>query len=155
MKHNQRSASPCELAYSIDDPPRPVSTPENNSTEGVYLTIARNTQPGARIGCGAPHLSDHPTQEAKQQSNSDHGRSVVCSDHHPGATFLTLNSAFCLFAVRPSFQEHTQNTVRHNGNTIKTQSRHSQKHNGNTMISSENTMKHNKHNPFFHGESHN
>jgi hypothetical protein len=95
MKHNQRSASPGELA--------------------------------------CPHLRDHPTQEAKQQSNSDHGRSVVCSDHHPGPTFLTLNSAFCLFAVRPSFQEHTQNTVRHNRNTIKTQSRHSQKHNGNTI----------------------
>ena len=83
MKHNQRSASPGELA--------------------------------------CPHLSDHPTQEAKQQSNSDHGRNIVCSDRRPAAAFLTLNSSFCLFTVRPSFQEHTQNTVRHNGNTIKPQ----------------------------------
>ena len=111
MKHNQRSASPGELA--------------------------------------CPHLSDHPTQEAKQQSNSDHGRGVVCSDRRPGAAFLTLNSAFCLFGVRPSFQEHTQNTVRHNENTIKTQSRHSQKHNGNTIKPQQDTINTVKTHSFF------
>ena len=111
MKHNQRSASPGELA--------------------------------------CPHLRDHPTQEAKQQSNSDHGRSVVCSDRRPAAAFLTLNSSFCLFTVRPSFQEHTQNTVRHNGNTIKTQSRHSQKHNGNTIKPQQNTINTVKTHSFF------
>jgi len=113
MKHNQRSASPGELA--------------------------------------CPHLSDHPTQEAKQQSNSDHGRSVVCSDRRPAAAFLTLNSSFCLFAVRASFQEHTLNTVRHNGNTIKTQSRHSQKHNGNTIKPQQNTINTVKTHSFFPG----
>ena len=114
MKHNQRSASPGELA--------------------------------------CPHLSDHPTQEAKQQSNSDHGRSVVCSDRRPAAAFLTLNSSFCLFAVRASFQEHTLNTVRHNGNTIKTQSRHSQKHNGNTIKPQQNTINTVKTHSFFSGD---
>src|SRR3954468_2825138 len=71
MKHRTKSASPCELAYSSDNPPRLVSTPENNSMEGVYLTIARNTQPGACIGCGAPHLSDHPTRQAKSKQRGD------------------------------------------------------------------------------------
>jgi hypothetical protein len=51
MKHEHKSASPCELA--------------------------------------CPHLSDHPTRQAKQHSNSTHGRTVVCSDHHTGAPFLT------------------------------------------------------------------
>jgi hypothetical protein len=50
MKHNQRSASPGELA--------------------------------------CPHLSDHPTQEAKPKRN-DHGSTFVCSDQHTGAPFLT------------------------------------------------------------------
>jgi hypothetical protein len=50
-----------------------------------------------------PHLSDHPTQKAKSQRSGDpayslnglrpkrinHGRSVVCSDHHTSALFLT------------------------------------------------------------------
>src|SRR6185295_9737637 len=71
MKHRNKSASPCELA--------------------------------------CPHLSDHPTQKAKSQRSGpayslnglrpkriNHGRSVVCSDHHTGAAFLTLLSHFCL-----------------------------------------------------------
>jgi hypothetical protein len=44
-----------------------------------------------------------------------------------------------------------ENTMKHGRNTMKTQSRHNQKHNGNTVISSENTMKHNKHDPFLSG----
>ena len=40
MKHKQISASPGELAYSCDNPPRPVSTHENSPSEGVYLSTS-------------------------------------------------------------------------------------------------------------------
>src|SRR6185436_13829173 len=100
MKHNQRSASPGELAYSIDDPPRPVSTPENNSTEGVYLTIDRNTQPGACIGCGAPHLSDHPSSLRRRSAG----------------TFLARKVARKL--ARRNFQKPQQNTQTGTQNTL-------------------------------------
>jgi hypothetical protein len=54
--------------------------------------------------------------------------------------------------VRPSFQkhtEHTKNTVRHTGNTVKTQSRHSPKHNGNTIKPQQNTINTIKTHSFF------
>src|SRR3954454_17111595 len=105
MKHNQRSASPGELAYSIDDPPRQVSTPENNSTEGVYLTIARNTQPGARIGCGAPLLSDHRTQEAKQTEKYD-STVLYFSDNppaHPATSPRDMDFLFSNTYKEPDF----------------------------------------------------
>jgi hypothetical protein len=56
MKHNQRSASPCELA--------------------------------------CPHLSDHPTRQAKQRTSPNHGRTVVSSDHHTGTPFLSSQGEF-------------------------------------------------------------
>jgi hypothetical protein len=146
MKHKTKSASPGELAYSRDNPPRLVSTPENKSTEGVYLTIARNTQPGACIGCGAPHLSDHPTQEAKPKRN-DHGRTVPIPVPPSTLRRYFATSLRRCSAVRSSFQKHTEHTE----NTRQTHSKHTQKHSRNTRIPSENTRKHTKHTPFFWG----
>jgi hypothetical protein len=138
----------------------------------------KHTKQGASpCDLACPHLSDHPTRQAKQQNNSDHGRTVVCSDHHTGTPFLTSTganspsaellavslqlSAFALHsprryfavslrrcsAVRPSFQKHTEHTE----NTRQTHPKHTQKHSRNTRIPSENTQKHTKHAPFFAG----
>src|SRR6185295_20026276 len=63
MKHKTKSASPGELAYSIDDPPRPVSTSENSSMEDVYLSAVLEYP-----ACSLNGLW--------QQNNSDHGRTV-------------------------------------------------------------------------------
>jgi hypothetical protein len=126
MKHANQSASPCELAYSIDDPPRPVSTPENNSMEGVYLTIDRNTQPGACIGCGAPHFSDHPTRKTRQHNNSDHGRTAPSPvprsslRRRSADTFLARKVARKLARklARRNFQKSLKNTQSGTQNTL-------------------------------------
>jgi hypothetical protein len=76
MKHQNKSASPCELAYSIDDPPRPVSISENSSMGDVYLSAVLEYPAWCVHRLRCPHLSDHPTQEAKQHSNPDHERTV-------------------------------------------------------------------------------
>ena len=76
MKHQNKSASPGELAYSIDDPPRPVSTSENSSMGDVYLSAVLEYPAWCVHRLRCPHLSDHPTRLAKQDSNPHHGRSV-------------------------------------------------------------------------------
>jgi len=68
MKHETISASPGELAYSIDDPPRPVSTSENSSMGDVYLSAVLEYPAWCVHRLRCPHLSDHPTQEAKPTS---------------------------------------------------------------------------------------
>ena len=99
MKHKVKSASPCELVYSIDDPPRPVSTSENSSLSCPCCCTNPASDSGAchdgpnRL---RPKRSEGPACSLNglwQQNNSDHGRTVVCSDHHTGTPFLTSTGA--------------------------------------------------------------
>ena len=131
MKHKAKSASPGELAYSIDDPPRPVSTSENNSTEGVYLTVARNTQPGACIGCGAHTSATIQLKEAKQTNQSQ--ITEECAHPRPRSAFFPTSlfrysrrrSADTCLAhklarklARKNFQKPQQNTQTGTQNTF-------------------------------------
>jgi hypothetical protein len=68
MKHRTKSASPGELAYSIDDPPRPVSTSQNSSMGDVYLSAVLEYPAWCVHRLWCPHLSDHPTRRAKPTS---------------------------------------------------------------------------------------
>src|SRR5436190_12814473 len=83
MKHNVRSASPCELARPSDAPPcrgkQPVT---NNRRRGVHsscppfggsrsLFKIRIPKSAIRKSCG------HRTQEAKPKSKNNHGRSLT------------------------------------------------------------------------------
>src|SRR6185295_3582958 len=71
MKHTAKSASPGELAYSIDDPPRPVSTSENSSMGDVYLSAVLEYPAWCVHRLWCPHFSDHPTLEAKSKQRGD------------------------------------------------------------------------------------
>ena len=73
MKHNQRSASPCELAYSIDDPPRPVSTSENSSMGDVYLSAVLEYPAWCvhRLWCPYQPVRHAPTRQARSKQRGD------------------------------------------------------------------------------------
>jgi hypothetical protein len=118
MKDANQSASPGELAYSIDDPLRPVSTSENSSMGDVYLSAVLEYPAWCVHRLWCPHLSDHPTRQAKQRTNPDHGRSVPIpvprsSLRRPSAdTFLARKLA------RRNFQKSLKNTQSGTQNTL-------------------------------------
>jgi hypothetical protein len=127
MKHKYKSASPCELAYSIDDPPRPVSTPENSSMGDVYLSAVLEYPAWCVHRLWCPHLSDHRGPACSlsglwQQSNPDHGRTVPIP---VPASFLRRRSADTCLArkvarklARRNFQKSLKNTQSGTQNTL-------------------------------------
>jgi hypothetical protein len=116
MKHRTKSASPCDLErqHFRDRLHRQAKSKQRGDPAGSPLSLscpccctnspsdlgACNDQPN-RL---RPKPSEHPACSLNglwQRTNPNHGRSVVCSDHHTGAAFLTLPSHFCL-SIRPA-----------------------------------------------------
>jgi hypothetical protein len=127
-----------------------------------------------------PHLSDHPTRQAKPTSYDPTDelctfsaqffavRLSTCSacsaypfekdlalSPQPSALGLHLSSLRRYFAMSPrrrsAVRPSFQKHTEHTENTRQTHPKHTQKHSPNTQKPQQNTRKHTKHTPFFVG----